>query len=126
MVVFEICIFQINLGKECEEDAHKFCPGILKKCTGNFHCTTQCLSDHSPHVRPETLLLKRLQLGVRAEGREDLLDVDLHGLAGETIKSTPPASLGVARRSPRRRGGVARGCGILPQASAAHEAEMTD
>lgn len=37
-------------GAECEEDAHRLCPGIMKSCIGSFGCTIQCLTDHAPKV----------------------------------------------------------------------------
>ena len=42
--------FPFPNGKECEEDSHKLCPGILRKCVGKFGCTTQCLADHMPKL----------------------------------------------------------------------------
>lgn len=40
-------------GQECEEDAHKLCAGILKRCVGDYGCTTQCLTDHAPALSPK-------------------------------------------------------------------------
>jgi hypothetical protein len=45
--------FPFPSGKECEADAHKLCPGILKRCVGHFGCTIQCLTDHAPKLSPQ-------------------------------------------------------------------------
>lgn len=37
-------------GKECEEDAHHLCGGILRRCVGRFGCSMQCLTDHAPKL----------------------------------------------------------------------------
>lgn len=42
-------------GEECEADAHRLCGGILKNCIGDFGCTTQCITDHAPHLSPACL-----------------------------------------------------------------------
>eukprot|EP01006_Ploeotia_vitrea_P027961 TRINITY_DN60724_c0_g1_i2.p2 TRINITY_DN60724_c0_g1~~TRINITY_DN60724_c0_g1_i2.p2 ORF type:complete len:333 (+),score=138.23 TRINITY_DN60724_c0_g1_i2:111-1109(+) len=42
--------FPFPQGRECEEDAHKLCGGMLRMCEGAFGCTTQCLTDHAPHL----------------------------------------------------------------------------
>lgn len=44
--------FPFPQGQECEEDAHRVCPGVLRSCIGNFGCTMQCLTDHAPELSP--------------------------------------------------------------------------
>lgn len=42
--------FPFPNGKECEEDSHRLCGGILRRCVGRFGCSMQCMTDHAPEL----------------------------------------------------------------------------